>query len=224
MLVQPQTGDVSFAIFDGLRYLERASYEITRAQERGELVMPADVSERLCGTAEVPVGLPGTIGEPLGQLITQVRRVEDVRREVQRREALLWTTTDQEERERLVRENASLQAALEAAETEAELTKALLNENEAVSVRAIHTHDHRPLLFEALRIAESEVVVISPWMKSLAFDQQLCAAIRQATDRGVRVKIGYGSQSCPPSEIQRNKANAREVAQGLRRGGSRRKI
>jgi hypothetical protein len=217
VLVQPQTGDVRLAIFDGLRYLERASYEITRAQERGELVIPADVSERLCGTAEVPVDIPGAMGEPLTQLILAARHVEDVRREVQRREDLVWTTTDREEREQLFAEIDNLKIALERAEADRIQTQTLLNETAAVAVRSIHTRDHRPLLFEALRLAESEVLVISPWMNLRTVDSELCKAIRNATDRGVRVRIGFGFRSHRPSEQQRNEANVRAVLDILRR-------
>lgn len=222
VLIQPQTGDIRLAVFDGPRYLERASYELTRAYERGELVMPAEISDRLTDASKVLVDLPGPLGKSIGDLLLSTHLLQETRKEVERREALVLTTSDREEREQLLTELDSLRVALEAANAERTRNHALLTQNMAVSVRSINTEDHRPLLFDALQNAKSEVIVISPWMNTQSVNIDLCRAIRQATDRDVRVRIGFGFRSHRPQEQQRNDANVRAVLDLLRnemRGG-----
>jgi formylglycine-generating enzyme required for sulfatase activity len=67
---------------------------------------------------------------------------------------------------------------------------ALKSASSAVDV--LSTAQHRPKLLEALRDAKERVIIVSPWLKLNAVDQELRTDIAEALRRGVQVWIGYG--------------------------------
>lgn len=58
--------------------------------------------------------------------------------------------------------------------------------------KILNTYEHRPILIKALREAERQVVIVSPWIKNDATDSELRGEIRNAMARKVKVVICYG--------------------------------
>lgn len=58
--------------------------------------------------------------------------------------------------------------------------------------KILNTYEHRPMLIKALREAEKQVVIVSPWIKNDATDSELRGEIRSAMARKVKVVICYG--------------------------------
>jgi phosphatidylserine/phosphatidylglycerophosphate/cardiolipin synthase-like enzyme len=80
-----------------------------------------------------------------------------------------------------------------------------------------HGLEDRPLE-QALRDAQQEIYIISPWMNRRACNDALCDLIAAALRRGVRVVIGFGMAEGgrDVEEAQRNEYNTRGVLYALR--------
>ena len=75
-----------------------------------------------------------------------------------------------------------------------ELKKQLELEKQKIisAPKILNTYDHRPILIKALREAERQVVIVSPWIKNDATDSELRGEIRNTMSRKVKVVICYG--------------------------------
>lgn len=75
-----------------------------------------------------------------------------------------------------------------------ELKKKLeLEKQKIVSApKILNTYDHRPILIKALREAEKQVVIVSPWIRNDATDSELRGEIKRTMSRNVKVVICYG--------------------------------
>ena len=72
-------------------------------------------------------------------------------------------------------------------------------------VRLIKTEEHRPLLLEAIDLAESQLTLVSAWIGPDAFDAELCGGLRRAMERGVAVRIAWGLGTRHGPEAERNR-------------------
>lgn len=58
--------------------------------------------------------------------------------------------------------------------------------------RILNTYDHRPLFLKALREAQDEVIIVSPWIKRSGVNNEVLGLIDKALQKKVKVVIGYG--------------------------------
>ena len=58
--------------------------------------------------------------------------------------------------------------------------------------RVLSTYDHRPLLLDTLDNAQNMVLIVSPWIKSGALNNEILGRIERALQRKTQVIIGYG--------------------------------
>lgn len=68
--------------------------------------------------------------------------------------------------------------------------------------KLLNTYDHRPFMMETLKRAESQVVIVSPWIKTAATDVELRQEIKSALMREVKVVICYGISNEIESDVQ----------------------
>ncbi|MBF0186195.1 MAG: hypothetical protein HQM06_17645 [Magnetococcales bacterium] len=59
-------------------------------------------------------------------------------------------------------------------------------------VRPIAVYEHPPLLEDALATAQKRVLIISPWITPAVVNTRFLKQLRDALQRGVEVRIGYG--------------------------------
>ena len=75
-----------------------------------------------------------------------------------------------------------------------ELQEELLKAKEMLKRKPqiLDTYEHRPILLKALKEAQTQVVIVSPWIKKDATDYELRKEIKNAMERNVKVVICYG--------------------------------
>ncbi|HLO84405.1 MAG TPA: phospholipase D-like domain-containing protein [Nostocaceae cyanobacterium] len=72
----------------------------------------------------------------------------------------------------------------------------------------IHTCDHRQYLFNALKEAKQRVMIVSPWIRSYAVDQEFLTTLEAALKKKIQIYIFYGIKS---SSQQNDPASIREL-------------
>jgi Mn-dependent DtxR family transcriptional regulator/ribosomal protein S15P/S13E len=92
-----------------------------------------------------------------------------------------WVYSSQEEKMSATQEIKDLKKQLEE-----------LRKQQASNNQLLETYNHRPLLEKSLKEAKSFVVIVSPWIRFGAFDNDLQNLIKNALRRNVRIIIGYG--------------------------------
>jgi hypothetical protein len=175
------------AVYHGPTQIRPTSDALQTLFREGSLDIPDDAVP-IMGDARdllqyIPLGLVGQAKESLSSLQAQ----HNLEREILAKEAVRDRQADQEEFVKLNRELHDLKAQLEDA-----VAKGSLHQDLSNVVRFLRTEEHRPILEEVLRSATERVIIISPWMKSRAFDRQLQRLVRDAIKRKVKVYIGYG--------------------------------
>lgn len=81
----------------------------------------------------------------------------------------------------------------------------LQSEQESAN-RILNTYDHRPLLIQALKEANNQVIIVSPWIKRSGVNNEVILLIEKALQRKVQVIIGYGiseEQDSDPKIVKR---------------------
>ena len=58
--------------------------------------------------------------------------------------------------------------------------------------RILNTYDHRPLFLKALKDAQKQVIIVSPWIKRSGVNNEVLLLIEKALQKKVQVVIGYG--------------------------------
>lgn len=77
----------------------------------------------------------------------------------------------------------------------------------------LEMQQHRPKLMEALRKAEREIIIISPWMNEQSMDYELREEIKKALKRGVNISIGHGFGDADYRE-EKSLRQLRKIAKG----------
>jgi len=90
-------------------------------------------------------------------------------------------------------------------------------EEDAGSTEVLQMHQHRPLLFEALQKASSQVIIVSPWLNSQAVDYDLRQEIGNTLKRGVTVYIIYGFGD-PDNYEKRTVEKLKQMASTVKKG------
>lgn len=91
------------------------------------------------------------------------------------------------------------------------------------SLRLIQTEEHRPLLYHAIRKAQSELILVSAWINRRAFDDEICRLLNQALNRGVTIKIAWGMGTTYGADAPRNILSGRAALKHLEQMASRKR-
>jgi hypothetical protein len=187
LLHHRETGEERLAVYRNGVQQRLDSEALQRAFDQGTFTLPADATSLSERGLDVPIALPPHVAQASQDLVQNEYAMQNLQAEITEYE--VRRTTSQNDREQL-RQN---------------------------QVEFLRTEQHRPWLMRALREAQEEVVIISPWMNRRACDDELCALIGSAIVRGVRIRIGYGfGKARSAAEADRNHSNVSQVKSALR--------
>lgn len=212
---QEETGEQRLAVYRDMLLQRAESAALQRQFETGTFLIPDDAVALAESPLPVPTTLPpevARVARDLANSSTSVRSLQQqLSDELTRRGS---ATADRREREALEERIRSLQEELNAKRAESERMLAELRRHRGEFLR---TEQHRAVLEQALREAQREVLIVSPWMNARACDAQLCDLVAQTVKRGVRVRIAYGTTERPGDpDVGRHRNNAQRVISALK--------
>ena len=212
-----ETKERRFAAYHGGAHLPEISQAILDLERQGFPVVPAeeDASAREEEVADLPLLLRGDAAQAAREVLSKARELTGVVRELARAET--HRTATQTERERAALEERVGVLEAEKARMEGE-QQTLITRLEATQAKVVREDEHRGLLERALREAQREVIIVSPWVTPNAVNSTIVDLIRSAVRRGVRVRIAYGlGHQRDTAEGERKRSNARQVHDRLNR-------
>lgn len=212
-----------FAAYHARQYLEDVTNSLDRlAAERGVDLLPDEFKVDHYSVQISAALASGEESDLLASIQELDQAVAETDRAVTEVEEMRGTTQNAEERAALscrVRELESdkieLNAKLQRLESQ---LRDLTNDK----TRLIKTEDHRPLLFDAIKNARSELTIVSAWINPRTLDGELCGMIAEAIRRGVRVRIAWGlgtgkAAHSRSSNASRNRLQANKALSELRK-------
>ena len=220
-LLHRQSQAELYVAYRAQQYLERESEAIQRLAASGVDLVPKDIRPA-AGESSVPrTWLSPEESALVGDIDELDRALGETDAEVADAEASRSATQDERERAALEKTIEELTAQKRELRGELGNRERKLQELSRGGARAVRTEEHRPLLLNAARAAESELTIASAWINSRALDDELCRALAEAVRRGVTVRIAWGMGTVG-REAQRNKIKGDEALEGLERKIARR--
>jgi hypothetical protein len=188
------------------RLLEASKFEIP------SLGTPLQLQEQ---EIQIPSSLPKTTAEEIQQVMHNERLKGEIITRVEENKIRKTATQDAREREELEQKLIQLQEELQGKNKDINLLCQQLRQSK---VEFLRTEQNRAKLLQAIKEAEQEVIIISPWMNRTACDNQLCELFGNAISRGVRIHIGYGmGYEHDFNEASTNSSNVRAVTSAIRK-------
>lgn len=175
------SAELHFLVFYGYDPDEDYGRILARRARDGARVVP-DAS-LVPAVDYIPSAMVADILPHIDQVESREYRIEEARRDVAELEAAAPDATTLEGSTIITARTLRIQ------QLEQEVESLRANQG---SSRTITVQQHRPLLRQALSEAQQYVLIISPWIKQDATDQEIISLIDKATRRGVYVLIGYG--------------------------------
>jgi hypothetical protein len=212
---EQERGEQRLAVYRH-QLLQRAeSTALQRQFETGAFQIPDDAVALAANPLPVPATLPPAVARVARDLATSATSVQSLQQQLSGERARQGSATaDRREREALEEHINRLQADLDARRAENERLLAELRRQHGEFLR---TEEHRAILEQALREAQQEVLIVSPWMNTRVCDSRLCELVAQAVKRGVRVRIAYGTTERPGDpDAGRHRNNAARVIAALK--------
>ncbi len=214
LLHHRETGEERLAVYRNGVQQRLDSEALQRAFDQGTFTLPADATSLSERGLDVPIALPPHVAQASQDLVQNEYAMQNLQAEITEYEVRRTTSQNDRERRALEERVQQLKEELRQKRTENEGLREQLRQNQ---VEFLRTEQHRPWLMRALREAQEEVVIISPWMNRRACDDELCALIGSAIVRGVRIRIGYGfGKARSAAEADRNHSNVSQVKSALR--------
>lgn len=210
LLQHQKTTEKQMAIYAQRRLLSEESVALRRMYHEKTFCFPEDatmISEGLSPS------LSAVLPQPLLTAAQQFRQKEEQTRQtrslldmaLQSPEQASADAQNQEEYERVRRLVDELQKQLQELET-------LRISQAEQQAEFLQTEQHRPVLFQALREAKTEVIIISPWMNPRTCNAEFCKLVGKAIARGVRIRIAYGfGRAEHPDHVQWRRSNVAQV-------------
>lgn len=183
--------EYQFAVFFGNRRAPEYEPILQRMERKGLPVIPVEdrssvpdlPAEEVKPLLPDPVRLELPVANP-GRSASVTKEIEGLTSRIAEVQAQLQATQSREERARLEAEVNALSEQVAERTAEADALRK--------SVQVLGTYEHRPLLEEAFDRAQERVIIVSPWIKRDAVDEDLITRISRAMDRKVMVVLGYG--------------------------------
>ena len=188
----PTSNTPIFAAYHARQYLDDVSTALQRLADRGVDLVPDELK-----TDESSFHMGGTfLSDEERNLLTSVQELDralvESDRAVYDAEELLGTTQNAAERATLSERIKQIEGEKQKVQSEFAELDAQLQALTGGETRLVKTEDHRPLLFEAVQRASSDLTVVSAWINPRTLDEELCCLMVAAMERGVRVRIAWG--------------------------------
>lgn len=212
-LVHRQTRSELYVAYRAQQYLERESEAIQRLAGSGSKLVPDEMGSGSAAAASWTRLPPeeSRLAKDIGELDEALGKAE---RAISDAESIRSTTQDQRERKALAEDLRASKADRDKLRAELHRKTEQLEELSKGEARLVRTEEHRPLLFDAVRMAISELTIVSAWINSRTLDEELCRALAGAIDRGVTVRIAWGFGT--RGERHRNRLNGDKALADLR--------
>jgi len=215
ILQHQETGEQRVAVCRNSVYLSPESSALQRLLGTGELKLPSDIVSVKNQGLDIPVQLPEHVALTVQQLAENEYSMRDLETQIAAQE--LQRTATQDDRERRHHEERIRELSEELHVARADNT-ALRQAAQQSHIEFLSTEQHRPVLERALREAQDEILIISPWMNRKACNDTFCRLVGGAIARGVTIRIGYGmGQERDTYEAERNRLNVQLVREALQR-------
>lgn len=209
----------TYAAYRAQQYLEDESAAIQTLSERGVELVPEDLKKvdalpwksSISVTSEESEVLSAI--DELDQAVSANSRVIEETRETQKATQSVGERTELAQRiKELEAESKRLTDRLHEQENQ---LKSLTDEE----TRLVKTEEHRHLLLEAIRKAQSELTLVSAWINSEALDDEVRRALATTINGGTKVRIawGLGVNGGRGSEATRNRARGNNALNELRK-------
>lgn len=179
---------IDIKIYEGFDRVAEYESIIMRMENEGIRQIPTDKVLHLdSNSSQLPTIVPKEVLESARENKKKITHFKNLE------ESLTQRIGDQESR---LTEHvySSSEEKISATQEIKELKKQLgeLRKQQASNNQLLETYNHRPLLEQSLKEAKSFVVIVSPWIRFRAFDNDLQKLIKSALRRNVRIIIGYG--------------------------------
>ena len=193
---------------------EAESRIMQRHFDNENFTMPREASLMEEIHSYLPRSIDPTIADSTQTLLMNEKIIADLDAELEAQEERRSRSQDEQERRDLATRIAIMERQLQTKHEENEQLRQSLAKSHVTFLR---TEEHRDFLEQALRDAQEEVLIISPWINSRACDNALCRLLAETVGRGVRVCIGYGYGQDRPLEAERHRQNLHQVQRDIDR-------
>ncbi len=215
LLQHRETSDQRLAVYRNSMLQRPESAALQHFFDEGVLNLPQDATPLKENYIDIPSSLPPVTAQMTRDLVQNEFTLEELEAQLLIQEERRTLTQSERERQELTERVQHLKEELRVKREETEKLRQRLLLSQ---VEFLQTEQHRPVLEQALREAQKEIIIISPWMNRKACNEHLCQLIAQALARGVRIRIGYGmGRERNTAEAERNSFNVRAVQNALRR-------
>jgi hypothetical protein len=175
-----QSEKLNLRTFEGYEPIPSYDQKLTQRERDGSKVIPDGLL-----TSASEFIQPSKIGQKILPKLETMERQEQQLQKLEEEKVVL----EQSQKETAQELSVVTTRTQRILELEAEL-KTYRESNK--KSRLIRSYEHFDVLKEAITTATEKVIVISPWIKRDAIDEDIVKLIRDAVRRGVWVIIGYG--------------------------------
>lgn len=175
-----QEGQIKFRVFEGYEPVPEYDEKLAERERNGSRVIPDDF---LIPQSEfTPSNLHKELKIDLSKLQRQQLEFENLKQEKEK-------LTNQSKKDEKQDPNIVTARTLRIQELENALSNL---ENKQSSTRLIKASEHFTKLKLALNQSKNYVLIVSPWIKADVVDKDMVQQIKECTQRGVWILIGYG--------------------------------
>ena len=213
-LQHQETGEQRLGVYRNNVQQRPETIVLQRLFETGKFKLPSDAASLKKRGLDIPLSLPAEAAQTAQSLVLNEFALQDIEVQISVHETRqTLTESEQEQREQQER----IQQLKEELQLKREDHETLRQELQQYHVEFLTTEQHRPLLEQALKDAQKEIIIISPWMNRRACNDYLCRLIGKAIARGVHIRIGYGmGKERDAVEADRNQTNVYNVKEALK--------
>ena len=217
-LVAPSNNHSAFAAFRGREYLAEETIALQRLADSGANLVPEEYEQS--SYTQWSLSSPTTSSEEIlrSTIRDDYRAVLEVEQSITEAMVSQQDTQDAREREELASRLAKLEAEKDDLSNRLAESERQLKAHTSGTVRIIKTEEHRPLLLRAIDTAAREIILVSAFVNSAAFNSEVCRKLHRAMERGVRVRIAWGLGTAGRgSEADRKRIMGNNALDPLRR-------
>ena len=217
-LTADNTQDASFAAYRAHQYLEDESAALQRLADSGVDIVPEESKTIRSAPWEESISVSREERSLLDDIDKLDRAVGEIEHAAAVAEVTRGTTQNEEERRQLTSQLVELEKRREQIRSKLAEREGKLDEIGSGETKLIKTEEHRDLLFHAIGKASSELTLVSAWINTRAFDEELCNLLVDAIERGVFVRIAWGLGAGGRSrEAYRNRRKGNEALELLKK-------
>lgn len=210
-----ETREQRLTVYRNSSQQQSESRVLQRLFENKQLNIPEDAAILKKDKMDIPSSLSSHVTAAAKNLEQNEIVLQEIEEQLTEQEAQQTTTQSSQERQGLRERIQQLKEELRLKREDNEILRRYLKQSQ---VEFLQTEQHRPILVQALREAQKEIIIISPWMNRRACNDDLCRLIGEAIKRGVRIRIGYGmGKERDAQETARNRENVNAVRRALER-------